>query len=383
MKYDLLIRNGTLVDPAQGIHGVRDVAFSGGEVAAVGESLAVADARDVIDATGRFVSPGWIDVHVHVFPGVSNLGVDPDSTCLARGATTVVDAGSAGSDTFAGFRKYVIDVSETRILAQLNISSVGMLSPHAGEFALLEYANVDSCCRMIEQHRDAILGVKVRLTKNSIVSEAAGMEPLHRARAAADAAGLPIMVHPQAAWCDSIDDILAVMKAGDIMTHSFHGMACGILDEGGQIRDSVHAAVERGVLFDVGHGAGSFSWSVAESALEQGMSPKTISSDLHTGNINGPVYDLANVLTKFLQLGLSIDEVLARITSVPAEAIVLQDQIGTLRPGAWGDAVVFELREGEYSLADSYGDTRVGRQRIEPVMVVKGGRIYRDARQGA
>ena len=379
MKYDLLIQGGTLVDPAQGVNAVRDVVFVDGEVTDVGENLAATEAREVIDASGLYVTPGLIDVHVHVFPGVSFLGVEPDPTWLARGVTTVVDAGSAGADTFPGFRKYVIEVSQTRILAQLNISSQGMLSRHVGEFALPEYADVDACCRMIEQHRDLILGVKVRLTKNSIVAQSAGMTPLHRAREAADAAGLPIMVHPQAAWCDSIDDILKVMKKGDILTHTFHGSACGIMDgDSGKVRASVLDAIERGVIFDVGHGAGSFSWDVVEAAMAEGVLPMTISSDLHTGNINGPVYDLANVLTKFLHLGLSLDDVLARVTSVPAAAVLMQDRIGTLAPGAWGDAVVFELREGTYNLEDCHGGVRTGMRSLEPVIVIKAGRVYRE-----
>jgi dihydroorotase len=379
MKSDLLIQGGTLVDPAQGVNAVRDVVFVDGEVTDVGENLAATEAREVIDASGLYVTPGLIDVHVHVFPGVSFLGVEPDPTCLARGVTTVVDAGSAGADTFPGFRKYVIEVSQTRILAQLNISSQGMLSRHVGEFALPEYADVDACCRMIEQHRDLILGVKVRLTKNSIVAQSAGMTPLHRAREAADAAGLPIMVHPQAAWCDSIDDILKVMKKGDILTHTFHGSACGIMDgDSGKVRASVLDAIERGVIFDVGHGAGSFSWDVVEAAMAEGVLPMTISSDLHTGNINGPVYDLANILTKFLHLGLSLDDVLARVTSVPAAAVLMQDRIGTLAPGAWGDAVVFELREGTYNLEDCHGGVRTGMRSLEPVIVIKAGRVYRE-----
>ena len=379
MKYDLLIQGGTLVDPAQGVNAVRDVVFVDGEVTDVGENLAATEAREVIDASGLYVTPGLIDVHVHVFPGVSFLGVEPDPTCLARGVTTVVDAGSAGADTFPGFRKYVIEVSQTRILAQLNISSQGMLSRHVGEFALPEYADVDACCRMIEQHRDLILGVKVRLTKNSIVAQSAGMTPLHRAREAADAAGLPIMVHPQAAGGDSIDDILKVMKKGDILTHTFHGSACGIMDgDSGKVRASVLDAIERGVILDVGHGAGSFSWDVVEAAMAEGVLPMTISSDLHTGNINGPVYDLANVLTKFLHLGLSLDDVLARVTSVPAAAVLMQDRIGTLAPGAWGDAVVFELREGTYNLEDCHGGVRTGMRSLEPVIVIKAGRVYRE-----
>ncbi|MCC7263390.1 MAG: amidohydrolase/deacetylase family metallohydrolase [Candidatus Latescibacteria bacterium] len=377
MNYDLLLKGGTLVDPAQGIHARRDVAFAEGNVAAVGENLASAEARQTLDATGRIVAPGMIDLHVHVFWGVSHLGIEPDPTCLARGATTVVDAGSAGADTFPGFRKYVIEVSATRILAQLNISSQGMLTPHIGEFELPEYADVGRACAMIEQHRDLILGVKVRLTRHSIASKRAGLLPLHRAREAADAAGLPIMVHPQDAWCDSIDEILVHLRRGDILTHTFHGMRGGILDEGGQVRDSVRAAMARGVIFDVGHGAGSFSWEVAEGALAQGVLPQTISSDLHVYNVNGPVYDLASVVGKFLHLGLSLDEALSRVTAAPARIIHLADQIGTLKVGAWGDAVVFELREGSFELVDSQGQARTGRQQLVPVAVVKGGRIYR------
>ena len=377
MKYDLLLKGGTLIDPAQGIHARRDVAFAEGKVAAVGENLPSAEARQTLDATGRLVTPGMIDLHVHVFWGVSNLGIEPDPTCLAKGATTVVDAGSAGADTFPGFRKYVIEVSATRILAQLNISSQGMLTPNIGELEIPEYADVGRACAMIEQHRDLILGVKVRLTRNSIVGERAGFLPLHRAREAADAAGLPIMVHPQDAWCDSLDDILALMGKGDILTHTFHGSRCGIMDENGRVRDSVRAAMAHGVIFDVGHGAGSFSWEVAERALAQGVQPQTISSDLHVYNVNGPVYDLASVVGKFLHLGLSLDDALAKVTCVPAQIIHLTDQLGTLTPGAWGDAVVFELRTGEFQLIDSQGQARTGKQQLFPVAVVKSGKVYR------
>jgi dihydroorotase len=376
MPYDLLIAGGTLIDPAQNTHAPADIAFKDNRVAAVGASLDREGAREVVDATGHYVIPGMIDVHVHVFEGVSHYGIPPDPTCLAKGATTVVDAGSAGADTFPGFRKYVIDVSETRVLAHLNISSQGMLTQEIGEFIIPEYANVAKACAMIEKHRDVILGVKVRLTRNALVSEASGMTPLHRAREAADAAGLPIMVHPQDAWCDSLDDILAVMGDGDILTHCFHGHPCGILDGQGRVRSSVHDAIARGVLFDVGHGQGSFSWRVVESALEQGVEPHTISSDLHLYNVNGPVYDLANVVTKFLHLGMSVDEAIAKVTSVPAGIVGMEGEIGTLAVGAWGDAVVCEMREGEIRLEDSHGEVRTGSRKLVPTTVVKSGRVY-------
>ena len=377
MTYELLIKGGTLIDPAQNIHANKDVAFANGVVVDVGDDLPKTEAREVLDASGCVVSPGMIDLHVHVFYGVSHYGIEPDPTCIAKGATTVVDAGSAGADTFPGFRKYVIDVSDTRILAQLNISSQGMLTAEIGEFEIPEYANVSKACQMIEQHRDVILGVKVRLTKNSLVSKRSGMTPLHRAREAADAAGLPIMVHPQDAWCDSIDDILDIMGERDIMTHCFHAMPCGILDDQGRVRRSVYEAIERGVIFDVGHGSGSFSWKVVEGAMAQGVQPQTISSDLHVYNLDGPVYDLATVVTKFLHLGMSLDDAIAKVTAVPAETILMSDKIGTLSLGAWGDAVIFELRKGDFQLIDSHGEIRMGNQKLSPVTVIKGGQVYR------
>lgn len=380
MKYDLLIKGGMLVDPAQGLSGERDVGFAEGRVAAVGECLDGSEASEVIDAAGCVVTPGLIDLHVHVFAGVSHYGIEPDPTCLARGATTVVDAGSAGADTFPGFRKYVIDVSETRILAQMNVSSQGMLTEEIGEFEIPEYADVGKACRMIERHRDVVLGVKVRLTRNTIVSERSGMLPLYRAREAADAAGLPIMVHPQDAWCDSIDDILKVMNRGDILTHCFHDYPCGILNGEGRVRDSVLEAIERGVVFDVGHGAGSFSWQIVEKALSQDVLPTTISSDLHIYNVDGPVYDLASVVTKFLHLGLSIEDSISRVTSVPSAIIGMEGEVGTLSPGAFGDAVVFELREGDFRLEDSRGEVWTGKRNLVPMTVVKGGRVYRSRR---
>ena len=381
--YDLLLAGGTLVDPAQGARAATNVAFAAGNVAAVGPHLSAADAKDTVDCSGRIVAPGMIDLHVHVFWGVSHYGIEPDPHCVAKGVTTAVDAGSAGADTFPGFRKYVIDVSATRLFAQLNISSQGMLTREIGELDDLRYASVPKAIAMIERHRDVILGVKVRLTRNSIVSRESGIRPLYLAREAADAVRLPIMVHPQDAWCDSLDDILAVMRGGDILTHCFHGDSHGILDGDGKVRRSVREAIERGVIFDVGHGRGSFSWEVAERALEQGIGPTTISSDLHVYNVDGPVYDLATTVSKFLHLGLSLEGALHKVTATPARVLGMSDQIGTLRVGAWADAVVFDLQQGQFELHDARGETRVGRQRLVPTAVVRGGKLYREIAAGA
>mgnify|MGYP001401793489 FL=1 len=378
-RYDLLLTGGTVLDPAAGTRAAAAVAFAGGQVAAVDPGLRPADAAETVDCAGLIVAPGMIDLHVHVFYGVSHYGIEPDPNCVAKGVTTAVDAGSAGADTFPGFRKYVIDVAATRLYARLNISSMGMLSAAVGELDDLRYASVPKAIATIEQHRDVILGVKVRLTRNQIVSRGAGMRPLYLAREAADAVRLPIMVHPQEAWCESLDDILAVMRAGDMLTHCFHGLSHGILDGDGKVRRSVHAAMERGVIFDVGHGRGSFSWQVAERAMRQGVQPQTISSDLHAYNVNGPAYDLATTVSKFLHLGLPLEDALRKVTATPAETLGMADRIGTLRVGAWGDAVAFELREGQFDLEDSHGEVRIGRYRLVPKTVVRGGRVYREA----
>jgi len=381
--YDLLLAGGTLLDPAQGTRAATNVAFAAGNVAAVGPHLSAADAKDTVDCSGRIVAPGMIDLHVHVFWGVSHYGIEPDPHCVAKGVTTAVDAGSAGADTFPGFRKYVIDVSATRLFAQLNISSQGMLTKEIGELDDLRHASVPKAIAMIERHRDVILGVKVRLTRNSIVSRESGIRPLYLAREAADAVRLPIMVHPQDAWCDSLDDILAVMRGGDILTHCFHGDSHGILDGDGKVRRSVREAIERGVIFDVGHGRGSFSWEVAERALEQGIGPTTISSDLHVYNVAGPVYDLATTVSKFLHLGLSLEGALHKVTATPARVLGMSDQIGTLRVGAWGDAVVFDQQQGQLKLHAAPGERSAPTQRVVPTAVVRGGKLYREIAAGA
>jgi dihydroorotase len=315
---------------------------------------------------------------VHVFEGVSHYGINVDHGCLARGATTVVDAGSAGADTFPGFRKYVIEASETRILAHLNISTMGMISRQIGELDDIKWASVPSALEMIERNRDVVLGVKVRLTREQLVGKNGGLKPLYMAREAADAAGLPIMVHPQRSWASSFDEIISVMREGDVLTHMYHGEEHGILDEEGRVRPSVWAARERGVVFDVGHGEGSFEWEICQRALAQGFPPTTISSDLHRYNIRGPVFDLVTTVSKFLHLGLSLEEAMAMVTAVPARVVGMAGEIGTLAPGAAGDAVVLALQSGTFAFQDSRRVTRTGEQRLEPEVVVRAGRVYED-----
>lgn len=372
--YDLVIQNGRLIDPAAGIDDYRDVAFRDGKVAAVAPGIDPGNAP-IVDARDKLVTPGLVDAHVHVFEGVSHYGIPPDPTCLAHGATTVLDAGSAGADTFRGFRKYVIETSATRILAMLNISSMGMLAEEVGELDDIKWANIPKALATIEANRDLILGVKVRLTRGLNCSEASGIRPLYLAREAADAAGLPLMIHPQDSWADSLDQVLAVLREGDIMTHMYHGMRYGILDENGRIAPAVLAARDRGVRFDVGHGQGSFSWDVCSRAMEQGFLPDTISSDLHSHNVEGPVFDLVTTVTKFLLLGMSLNDAIERVTANPAITLGMSGRIGTLVVGAEGDAVVLDQQEGRFDLVDSHGVHRTSSFRLHPMIVVKAGRV--------
>jgi len=365
----MLIRNGRVLDPAQGLDAIRHVRLEGGLVAAVGSELRAAPGEDVLDATGLLVTPGLIDLHVHVFPGASHYGIEPDPHCLATGTTTVVDAGSAGALTFGAFRKYVIEVAETRIFPFLNISATGMLSPDVGELDDLRFVDRGKALQTIEAHRGLIRGVKVRLSRELVGNNArAG---LAIARETAEAARLPLMVHPGDTPIGLVD-ILRALRAGDVLTHCFHGREEGVLD-GGRVRPEVRAAVERGVILDVGHGRGSFSFATARSALAQGLAPGTISSDLHVYNVAGPVFDLATTMSKLLALGISLPEVVRMTTAAPARVLGEAESIGTLRPGAAADVTLLRIESGSFTLTDSHGESMVAGDRLAPVRVVRDG----------
>lgn len=369
----LLIRGGTVVDPSQSLHGELDVSLANGRVVSVGSGLTPAPGQTVLDGRGKMVTPGLIDLHVHVFWGVSHYGIEADPHCLAKGVTTVVDAGSAGAQTFPGFRRYVIDVSETRILAFLNISMTGMLCQDVGELEDLRFVDPRAALKTVEAHRDIIQGIKVRLGRGQAGEN--GWPALRRAREAAEAARLPMMIH---IWEDTpmpIPDILAEMRPGDVLTHCFHGQEQGILDARGKVLPEARRAVERGIIFDVGHGRGSFSFEVGRTALAQGLRPGTISSDLHVYNVNGPVYDLVTTMSKFLVLGLSLDDVVRMTTEAPAKALSMSDAIGTLRPGAVADVTILDLREGDFEFEDAKGVTLRGSRKLVPAQVIRGGAL--------
>ena len=372
--HDLLIKGGTVVDPSQGLHAARDVALRNGKVAAVEPSIADAEARETVDASGLIVAPGLLDLHVHVFWGVSHFGVDPDMTSLAKGATTIVDAGSAGAATFPAFRKYVIGPSDTLIYSLLNISAMGMIDQAVGELEDLRWAMVDRAVATGRENPDSIVGIKARLSRETAGEQ--DVEALTRAIEAAEALDGFVMIHVGNTKTP-LEELIAMLRPGDVVTHAFHGRAEGLIDDAGRVKPGTLEAQRRGIVFDVGHGAGSFAFEAAETALADGFRPDNISSDLHVYNVEGPVHDQVSVLSKFLHLGLPIDDVIALSTHSTAQVLGAAETLGTLRPGAEGDVILMRLEDGDFTFTDSVGVSVQGRQRLAYVMTVKGGMVYR------
>jgi dihydroorotase len=372
---DLLLTGGTVVDPRQGLHAQKDIGIAQGRIALVEDRIPTARAREVVDCSGLIVTPGLVDLHVHVYEGASHYGIEVDSTCLQTGATTVLDLGSAGAWTFSGFRRSVIDVAQTRVYALLNLSTTGMVSPIVGE--LEDIRNVDNALtsRVLRANRDVVLGIKLRMSTPLVGKN--GAEALRLGRELCDELGVPLVIHPGNSEV-SIGQILEHMVAGDVLTHAYHGNSEGSLDENGTLRSEVRAAADRGVLFDVGHGRGSFSWDVAEKALGQGFVANTISSDLHVYNLHGPVFDLATTVMKFVHLGMSLNDALARATVFPAFAMGVAKEVGGLVVGMAGDVAAFDLEDGRFDFYDSADVVRTARQRLVPRVVVKSGRVVRN-----
>jgi dihydroorotase len=376
---NLTVSGGRVLDPARGIDSLAAISIENGVISAVGPVAAgraaprgAAPSRQ-IDATGLIVTPGMIDLHAHLYPGVSHYGIEPDTYCLGRGVTTAVDAGSSGAQTFPGLRRYVIERSQTRIVAFLNIAVQGMITNLVGELEDLRLASSDQAISRAREHRDLIVGIKVRLGHQMVGEDPA--PALDRAMRAADALGLPLMVHV-IDMRTGLSWLLPRLRRGDIVTHCFHGGEGGILDERGRLAPGVVLARERGVLFDVGHGVGSFAYQVARAAIAQGFPPDTISSDLHAHNVGGPAYDQAATLSKLLHVGMELPEVIRATTATPAGAIGRERSMGTLAAGRDGDLTIFELRSGHWALPDAAGVTEVVERLIVPRMAVLAGTVH-------
>lgn len=371
MTYDLLLKGGTVIDPAQHLEARRDLAIADGRIAAIAETIPSNEARDVVDVSGKIVAPGLVDLHVHAYWGSTFWGVDVDPIAARTGVITSVDAGSAGAYNWRGFRRFHVERAQTRLVAYLNISSIG-LTHRTYEHANLQYDDVELAVETAARNRDVVVGIKVRLDQQTIGLN--GIVPMERARAAADALGLPVMVHIGVAP-PPLREILGWMRPGDVLTHCFTGHTNRIVEKDSTIRDDVKRAWDRGVILDVGHGAGSFSFPVAEAMVRQGLLPDCISTDVHVMSIQGPMFDLPTTLSKFVNLGMSVSEVIERATINPAKVIRRSDDVGSLELGRTADVAVLELMEGDFEFHDVDLVPRKGTKRLYCRLAVCGGRV--------
>ena len=376
MSFDLVLRGGRVVDPSQKLDAVADVAFSGGKVAAVGNALKTDAGTDVRDVSGYIVTPGLIDLHTHVYWGGTSLGIDAEEFCRTSGVTTAIDTGSAGPGNFAGFRKHVIEPSQVRILAYLHVSHAGIYGfSHrvmVGESEEIRLMNPIDAVQVADANRDLIVGIKVRVGRTS--SGASGIVPLQIALEVANEVGMPLMCHidhPPPTY----EEVVSLLRPGDVLTHAFRPFPNAPCTAQGTVKQVVLQARERGVLFDIGHGRGSFAFKTARAMLANGFYPDTISSDVHILCINGPAYDQVTTMSKFLCMGMPFPDVVAAST-VNAAMALRRPELGSLKPGSVGDATLLSIKEGKFDYEDVVGEHLIGDRKIVSEGVVVGGRWW-------
>jgi dihydroorotase len=373
--YDLVIRGGRVIDPAQSCDARRDVAFKDGKVAAVEPAIDPGEAREVVAADGRLVVPGLIDLHTHVYWGGTSLSVRPEPVARRSGATTLVDAGSAGPGNFHGFRAHIIERCPVRILPYLNISFAGIFafskSVMVGECSDVRLLDARECLEVAQQNRDLIVGIKVRVGRNT--SEGYGVFPLELAIEVAQELGLPVMAHIDFPP-PSRRDMLARLRKGDVLTHCYRPFPNAPVVRG-EVRPEMWEARERGIIFDIGHGMGGFGFASTRPMLEAGFLPDVISSDVHVLSEHGPAFDLLHSMSKLMALGMPLVEVIRAATARPAEALRRKD-LGTLAPGAIGDATILDLADGAFDYLDVMGERITGERRLEVEAIVLGGKLW-------
>lgn len=379
-KFDLLVRNANVLDPSQNLSGKRDIGIRYGVIEAMESSIAPERANRVMDAGGKLVTPGLIDLHAHTYPFGSAIGIPADELVAHQCTTTVVSAGDAGANNIAAWRRFIVPGGRTRQFAFVHIAVAGLAGFPVPELYNIDYAQVDATARAIAENADIVLGVKVRMSENVIARN--GTEPLRRAIQACVASGVPakLMVHIGGVADRALmSQILDLLRPGDILTHAFSGAPniagtfTNIVQDG-QLLPAALAAKQRGVVFDVGHGGGSFDYTVAEAAIAQGCPPDTISSDVHVFSANTPGMPyLPWVMSKFLHLGFSLSQVVSMATQAPARSIGRVPKLGTLQIGAPADLSIMELVEGPVAFVDTRNNKRDGKAYLKPAGTITGG----------
>jgi len=369
---DLILKGGRVIDPANRRDDIADIAFAGGKVAEIGRDLPTGTAKTV-DVRGKLVVPGLVDLHTHVYWGGTSLGVDAAEVARVAGTTTFIDAGSSGPGNFHGFRRHVIEPSPVRIIPFLNVSYPGIFAFGAtvmvGECADLRLIDPRECVRVVNANRDLIVGVKVRVGRGA--GGDSGYQPLDIALEVAEETGLPVMAHLDHPPPSRLE-VVSRMRRGDILTHCFRPFPNAPVRGDGRIREEVMAARERGVVFDIGHGGGSFGFRTAEGMLAGGFQPDVISSDVHALSIDGPAYNQLVTMSKLLSLGMELPAVIRASTAAAADAVG-RPELGRLAVGGIGDATVLNLVDGNFPYRDSLGEERRGRWKLDVVGIVVGG----------
>ncbi|WNJ89043.1 amidohydrolase/deacetylase family metallohydrolase [Bosea sp. 685] len=362
MTHDLILKGGRVIDPSQKHDGVLDVAFTDGKVSGFGKDLK--GAKEIRDVSGYIVTPGLIDLHTHVYWGGTSLGIDADEFCRASGVTTSVDTGSAGPGNWPGFRKHVIERSQARILAYLHVSHAGIYGfDHrvmVGESGDLRLMNPIDAVAVADANRDLIVGIKVRVGLHASGDQ--GTVPLNIALQVANEVGMPLMCHIDHPP-PSYEEVVNMLRPGDVLTHAFRPFPNAPCTAQGTVKPEVLAARKRGVIFDIGHGKGSFSFKTTRAMLANGFEPDVISSDVHKLCIDGPAYDQVTTMSKFLLMGMSLNNVIAAST-VNAAMALKRPEYGSLKVGSLGDATILTVKDGKFDYADVTGEHMTGDKKI-------------------
>lgn len=380
MNHDLILKGGHVIDPSQNIDGVMDVGFANGRVSAVGQDLKAGGDTQVRDVSGHIVSPGLIDLHTHVYWGGTSLGIDADEFCRVSGVTTSVDTGSAGPGNWLGFRKHVIERSQARILAYLHVSFAGIYgfskTVMEGESKNINLMAPAECAEVADANRDLIVGIKVRVGRHSSGDQ--GTAPLNIALQTAEEVGMPLMCHIDHPP-PSYEEVLDMLRPGDVLTHAFRPFPNAPCTAQGTVKDAVLRARKRGVIFDIGHGKGSFAFKTARAMLANGFAPDTISSDVHALCIDGPAFDQVTTMSKFLCMGMSLSDVI-KASTVNAAIALQRMEYGSLKAGSLGDATILSVREGRFDYVDVVGEHLIGDRRIVSEGVVLKGEWWHPKR---
>ena len=374
--YDLIVKGGTVIDPAQGLNGLNDVAVENGKIALVAPDIPADEARRVVEVKGKIVTPGLIDLHTHVYDGVNGNGVKADLGGVRAAVTTMVDAGSSGCDTYGGFPNHIIPNNHTEILPFLHICRTGLATtPDIFSPASID---LEKTIATVEASQGVIRGIKARMVSPAL--EIMGIEMPKLAKRAATEAGVKLMVHigdtEHRYDPEVIRELLPIMEEGDIVTHLFTANPGGVIGSDGKLVPEAREANERGVWLDTAHGRGNFSFDIGARILDQGLLPHCISTDLTLPGRQNTVHSMTEMMTRFLALGFTLEQVVEMCTINPAEALGEETRLGSLEVGKQGDISVLDIRDGDWVVYDVLFDSRRVDKAVVPVLAVKLGEVF-------